>query len=190
MKKSARALSAAIIAALALDCTIAADLRAECYVKEPLRPVHRTYIRRDVVEPGVYDVSRTPSVYGWTDEAVHEPGETIWHEEPSLYRTVPVRVRRPGGWLWRKQCIGGKEAVCRVRTPPAYMTVEKRVLVRRGKRWSEKVPASTGYVQRRLLLKPYKNYAHFQRPYTSWYRVHLTIQPEGYRWVRVPGPDC
>jgi hypothetical protein len=27
--------------------------------------VHRTYIRRDAVEPGVYGVYRRPPVYGW-----------------------------------------------------------------------------------------------------------------------------
>ncbi|MBI4724413.1 MAG: hypothetical protein HY765_05375 [Rhodomicrobium sp.] len=116
MKKSAQAFSVAIIGIVALDCTIAVQARAECYVKAPLRPVHRTYIQRDVVEPGVYEVNRAPSVYGWT---------------------------------------------------------------------------SNGDVPRRILLRPYKNIARFQRPYIAWQREHLTIQPEGYRWRRIPAqPDC
>ena len=55
MKKTAQALSVAIIGALTLGS--AAELaRAECYVQGPLPSVHRSYIRRDVVEPGVYEV--------------------------------------------------------------------------------------------------------------------------------------
>jgi hypothetical protein len=120
MKKSARALSVAIIGVLALDSTLTA--RAECYVKAPLRPVYRTYIRRDVMEPGVYEVARRPSLYGWTYQAAGVPG---------------------------------------------------------------------GYVHRRILLKPYKNIAHFQRPYIAFSRERLTIQPEGYRWRRVrANTDC
>ena len=64
------------------------------YVQAPLFPVHGSYIRRDVVEPGVYEVGRSPSVYGWTRQAVVQPGAVICDEEPSVYRTVQVRVRQ------------------------------------------------------------------------------------------------
>jgi len=188
MKKS-QALSVAIAGILALDCLTAARGFSECYVKAPLRPVHRTYIRRDVVEPGVYEVARTPSVYGWTSEAVEQPGDVIWHEEPPVYRTVQVRVRRAGGWTWQSGCVRGKEAICRVRVPGAYVTAERRILVKPGRRWAERTPSSIGYVHRRILLRPYKNIAHFQRPYIAWSREHLTVQPEGERWVRAE-PDC
>lgn len=191
MKKSAQALSVAMIGILGLDCFFAASASAECYVQAPLRPVHRTFIRRDVVEPGVYDVARTPSVYGWTRQAIEEPSKVVWHAEPALYRTVEVRVRRAGGWTWQKQLVHGKEALCRVRLPATYVTVEKRILVHRGHRWSERTPSSIGYVHRRILLRPYKNIAHFQRPYIAYSREHLAIQPEGYRWRSAgANPDC
>ncbi len=187
--KTLRALSVAIGGLLALNCLAAPQSYAECYVKEPLHRVHRNYIRRDVVEPGVYEVARSPSVYGWTSAAVEQPGAVIVHEEPGVYRTVRVRVRRAGGSTWQSACIRGKEGVCRVRHPDTYETVEKRVLVKPGRRWTERTPSTIGYVERRILLRPYKNYAHFERPYIAWSREHLTIQPEGYRWVRAK-PDC
>ena len=109
MKNKARALGVAIAGIVAFDCTSAGVSLEECVVKVP-RPVHRTYIRRDVVEPGVYEVQRRPSVYGWT----------------------------PDG--------------------------------------------------RRILLRPYKNIAHFERPYIAWYRERLTIQPEPE--VYLAEPDC
>jgi hypothetical protein len=191
MKRSTQLLSVAIISALASDSVLTVQARAECVVQAPLPTVHRTYIRRDVVEPGVYEVHRTPSVYGWTHQAVELPGQVVWHEEPAVYRTVQVRIRRAGGWTWEKRTVRGKEALCRVRLPATYVTVEKHVLVRRGRRWSESSPSSIGYVHRRILLRPYKNIAHFQRPYIAWSREHLTIEPEGYRWRPTRAqPDC
>lgn len=122
MKKTAQALSVAIIGAMALAGAdafgadvepAAAKVRADCYVQAPLPPVHRSYIRRDVVEPGVYEVGRSPAVYGWT-----------------------------------RTCCA----------------------------------------ERRVLLRPYKNYAHFQRPYIAYYRERVTVQPEGWRWVPARRP--
>jgi hypothetical protein len=110
MKKSAGALGVAILGMLALDCSLAGESAAQCVSAAPPRTMHRTYIRRDVQEPGVYGIGRTPSRYGWVRDRNGEP--------------------------------------------------------------------------RRVLLKPYKNRAHFQRPYISWYREHLSILPEVY------GPDC
>ena len=104
MKKTAQALSVAIVGAMALAAA-SVEARAGCYVQAPAPPVHRTYIRRDVVEPGVYEVARSSAAYGWTVD--------------------------PSG------------------------------------------------VERRILLRPYKNYAHFQRPYIAFSREHLTIVPEG-----------
>ncbi len=117
MKKTAGALSVGIAGILTLTCGFAGQSLAECWVQVPLRPVHRTYIRRDVEEQGVYEVGRKTAAYGWTYGPDGEP--------------------------------------------------------------------------RRVLLRPYKNITHFQRPYIAWSREHLKIQPEGYRWVRVrEKPDC
>jgi len=191
MKTTAQAFSVAIVAALTLTGGALESAQAEFYVQAPLNPVHRSYIRRDVVEPGVYEVARSPAVYGWTPQAVGQPGGVIWHEEPSVYRTVTVRVRQPGGSAWTSACVRGQEAVCRVHVPPTYTAVEKQILVRRGRRWAERIPPSVGYVPRRILLRPYKNYAHFQRPYIAFSREHLTVQPEGTQSV-LPGtePRC
>jgi len=109
MKISAGALGVIIAGVLALDCGLAGQSLAQCVSASRPRPVHRTYIRRDVVEPGVYEVRRSPAVYGWV--------------------------------------VKGGEP-------------------------------------RRILLRPYKNIAHFERPYISWYREHLTILPEPVE------PDC
>ncbi len=125
MKQCARVFGVAILGALAFACAPVEEAAAECYVQAPLPPVRRTYIRRDVVEPGVYEVTRSPSLYGW----VHQ------------------RVERGDG--------------------------------------------SVEVVHRRILLRPYKNYSHFQPPYVALSREHLEVYPEGSRWVRVkPKPDC
>ncbi len=121
MKKTAQAFSVAIVAAMSLASAdafsadvapAAARARVDCYVQAPLPPVHRSYLRRDVVEPGVYEVGRSAAVYG------------------------------------RTGCCG----------------------------------------ERRVLLRPYKNYAHFQRPYIAFSRERLTIQPEGWRLVPARRP--
>ena len=112
MRNSAKALGLAAGGILALEGIFAAPGHAECVAKAPPRPVHRTYIRRDVVEPGVYEVGRRAALYGW----ICRPGE-----EP-----------------------------------------------------------------RRVLLRPYKNVTHFQRPYVAWSREHVTVVPE----VPAIEPDC
>jgi hypothetical protein len=125
MKYCARAFGVAILGVLAFAGAAVEKAGAECYVQAPLPPVRRVYIRRDVIEPGVYEVERSPSLYGW----VHQ------------------RVERADG--------------------------------------------SVDTIHRRILLRPYKNYAHFQRPYVALSREHLTVYPEGSRWVRVrEKPDC
>ncbi|WP_127077498.1 hypothetical protein [Rhodomicrobium lacus] len=175
-----------------LTVAVPENAGAECYVQAPLRPVHRTFIRRDVVEPGVYEVSRRPGQHGVIQQQVAVAGAVVWHETPPVYKTVTVRVRKPGGSIWREQCVGGQAAVCRVRVPPQEFLVEKQVLVRRGHRWAERVtPDAVALTERRVLLRPYKNYAHFQRPYIAFSRERVAVQPEGARWVPAPSqPQC
>src|SRR5947209_2135076 len=141
MKKPAQFLSVAIIGMLAFDCALTASAQAECYVKAPLRPIHRSFVRRDVVEPGVYEIGRRPSQYGWAHQRVGISSDVVWHQEPAVYRTVSVRIRRSGGWTWQKQFVHGKEALCRVRLPATYVNVEKRILVHHGRRWAERTPS-------------------------------------------------
>jgi hypothetical protein len=67
MRNKTRAFSVAIAGIVAFNGISASASLAECVMKAP-RPVHRTYIQRDVVEPGVYEVQRRPSLYGWTSD--------------------------------------------------------------------------------------------------------------------------
>jgi hypothetical protein len=161
MRRFTRALSVAIIAISAQNGLVVQQGYAECYEKVPLRPVHRNYVYRDVEDPGLYPVTRIPAEYGWVEKKVYHPGEVIWHEEPPLYRTVHVKVRRPDGWA----------------------TVEKQILVHRGRRWAERTPPTVTYVQRRILLRPYKNIVHYQPPHVVYSREHITA------WVPAR-PDC
>ena len=64
MKRSARALSVALLGVLALDCSLAEQSAAQCP-----SPVQRTQIQRDVQEPGVYGVGRAPAEYGWVTDS-------------------------------------------------------------------------------------------------------------------------
>ena len=74
---------------------------AECYVQAPLPPVRRIYIRRDVIEPGVYEVKRSPSLYGWAHATVEKR----------------VRVRRgTAGWIDYPRLAWRTGASCSGRT--------------------------------------------------------------------------
>lgn len=110
MKKWTQAFSVAVLGALIFTGAAGGGARADCAVQEPSRTVHRTYVRRDVVEPGVYAVGRSPSEYGWVHVYNEQTGE---------------------------------------------------------------------YIHRRILLRPYKNYSHFQPPYIAFSQENLSIQPEG-----------
>ncbi len=189
--KSMRILGAGVMTFSVASVGITTAASAECYEKAPLRPVHRTFVRRDIEESGVYAVTRRPSLYGNYARRVVEPGHVVWHEHQSTYRTVTKQVRISGGWSWEKRLVKGREIMCRVRRPDRYETVEKRVLVSRGRRWAERAPASVSYVHERVLLRPYRNVVHYQRPYIRNYRETLRIQPEGYRWLPSSlRPDC
>lgn len=186
--KSMRALWVSFIAIAVFDGAVAAKSNAGCPESGPPRIVHRSFVRRDIVEPGLYPVSREPSLYGWHSKAVEVPGPVVWHEEPPVYRTVTTRVRRPGGWAWEERVIHGKAVMCRVRRPSTFEAVERHVLVRPARRWAERT-TSIAYVHRRILLRPYKNIVHYQPPHVHWWRERLAIQPEDYRWLPAR-PDC
>ncbi len=76
MKKSAGTLGVAILGMLAVDCSLAGGSAAQCVSAAP-RTVHRTYIRRDVQEPGAYEVGRTASRYGWVRDSNGEPRRVL-----------------------------------------------------------------------------------------------------------------
>jgi hypothetical protein len=180
-------LSLAFLASLSI-LTVPGVSASECYEKAPLRPVHRTYLRRDVLEPGVYAVSRVPSLYGWRKRRVISHPVT-WHEEPAIYKTVSSTVRVRGGWTWEMRDVKGKDILCKVRLPDRYETVERKVLVKPARRWASRPQYST--VHERVLLRPYKNLAHYYRPHVHFARERAYIQPEEYRWLPTSlRPDC
>jgi hypothetical protein len=187
--RTARILKA--VAATTLAIALPAQAFAECYEQGPLPTVRRSYLYRNIEEPGVYEVTRRPSQYGWTSRRVIKPGAVVWHHEPAEYRTVTTRVKVGGGWSWEKRWVQGKYILCRVRRPVTYETVEKRVLVKPDRRWAERTPSAVGYVHDRILLRPYRNVAHFYRPSVRYSRENLVVQPEGYRWLPTSlRPDC
>jgi hypothetical protein len=191
--KARFALLAAGISAIALgSLSIARPAKAECYETAPLPLVHRNWLYRDVEVPGYYEVTRKPALYGFrTRKVVTDPGRVIVHEEPPVYKTVPVKVKVGGGSGWKHCSTPEKDIACRVKVPVHYETREKQVLVKGGHRWEERTPPTFAYVTERVLLRPYRNISHHERPAVRFHRERVTIQPEGERWAPVRGkPDC
>lgn len=179
-----------VVAAIPLSGLVSpsAAQASECYEKAPLRPIHRTWVRRDIVEPGLYDVTRAPSHYGYYKRRVVREHNAGWHETRPVYRTVTKRVRVGGGWTWANKCVAGKELRCKVRNPVRYELRQKQVLVHGAKR---RVYTDVGYVHERVLIRPYRNIASFHPPHVRTYRERVKIYPEGHRWVPTHSrPDC
>ncbi len=160
-----------------------------CYEKTGPSLVHRTFRNRYVIEPGLYEVARTPSIYGLRQRRILvEPGETIWHETPAVYKTVTVTKRVAGGYTWEYRTINGREVRCKVKLPVRTVTFEKKVRIVVGKRWAERSTPVYGWAEDRVLLKSYKNIAAYTPPYARWTRERAIVQPEGYVWRRVRTP--
>jgi len=158
-----------------------------CYEKVPAPVIHRTIQRRHVIEPGLYEVARVPSLYGWRKRRVMvEPGQVIWNETPPVYRTVTVTKRVPGGYRWEKRGVNGRETLCKVKLPPRTLTVEKKILVSKGQRWAERMPPIYAWTEDRILLRPYKNIAIHTPPHVLATRERVAIQPEGHVWRKIP----
>ncbi len=182
---------AALVAALAGNGAIAGETRCgtavACYQKEPAPVIHRTLQRRHVIEPGLYEVARVPSLYGWRKRrVVIEPGHIVWHETPPVYRTVTVTKRVSGGYRWEKTLVNGRETLCKVKLPPRTVTVERKVLVSKGRRWAERTAPVYAWSEERVLLRPYKNIAIYTPSHVLITRERVAIQPEGYVWRKIP----
>jgi hypothetical protein len=168
------------VAALALMGQSAASAgesgcMGECY--EPVAPkvIHRTLKYRVQTEQGEYEIARKPSLYGWAEKPVFE-----WRD--AEYRTVTVRERLPR-WEWRHCSVGGREVMCKVRAPGGVVEREKTLMTPPGY-------VQTGYEQRRILIRPYKNIAIYHRARNEYVTVRAAIQPEGVAWRRVKGEGC
>jgi hypothetical protein len=151
----------------------------DCYVKEAPPLIHRTWKRRIQVEQGVYEVNREPSRYGWVRNKVALSRE--WHEIPAVYKTVHVSMRTRTRYVWEKRLVHGREVMCKVKIPGEHIVAEKQVLVSPARRIAVSAPAYA-YVERRVLLKPYKNIATYHRARHIYTSERVAIQPEGYVW--------
>lgn len=196
MSSSLKAVTLTLLALALFSTAPAAPSSAghagECYEAVPPKPVHRKWVRRDILLPGLYEVTRTPPLYGFRKRKVlTDPGEVVWHEEPPVYRTVPKKVKIAGGYTWKYCSSGGREIKCKVREPARYEVVEKRVLVHPGRRWAKRTPPKFAYVTERVLLRPYRNVNNYHPAEVHWHKERVTIQPEGYRWAPTRAkPDC
>jgi hypothetical protein len=142
----------------------------ECYEQVPAPVVHKTYKYLIQDKRGRYEIKRKPSRYGWIKRRVMV-------KRPAIYRTVTVRRKLPARYVWKKRWINGRYIKCKVRVPGEIVWREKRVLVSR-----ERYVPTGEYVEKRILLKPYKNIAVYHKARRRYVKRRVAIQPEGYVW--------
>ncbi|MFY9639974.1 MAG: hypothetical protein WCD20_19800 [Rhodomicrobium sp.] len=100
MKISARVFSGIVAGIFAVGCGFAGQSPAAEFSKSPSsgcasaapRVVHRNYIRRDVVEQGVYAVGRTPSEYGWVVSGNGAPRRILLRPYKNIAQFEPPYV--------------------------------------------------------------------------------------------------
>ncbi|MEJ2118623.1 MAG: hypothetical protein P8Y67_08410 [Alphaproteobacteria bacterium] len=162
-----------LAAGLVLSSTAEAGKRRcvhECYEQVPAPVIHRTYKYRVLEKRGRYEIKRKPSRYGWVKRRVMV-------KRPAIYRTVTVRRKLPARFVWEKRWVDGRYIKCKVRVPGKIVERTKRVLVSRARY----VPTGE-YVEKRILLKPYKNISVYHRARHRYMTRRVAIQPEGYVW--------
>jgi len=156
----------------------------DCYVKDRPFVINRTFKRRIQVQQSVYEIAREPSLYGWTRQKVLLEHDVEWRETPAVYQTIHVKERTPSRYVWEKRLIRGREVMCKIRIPGKTVMVEKRVLVSPARRIAKPV---YGYVERRVLLRPYKNIAIYHPARHVYTTERVAVQPEGHVWRKVRG---
>jgi hypothetical protein len=131
-------------------------------------PVVQRQVRQVLVRPAGVERVRTAPVYRTVVSWVEHPGAVRRVREPARYEIVREKVQIEAGHSeWRRsdaplaygetssgqtvlQATG--EVVCRVWVPARYETVERRVLVSRGKTYEVVGPARRERVTRRVLV--------------------------------------
>jgi hypothetical protein len=86
---------------LALSFAFAGGAAAQCASDTHPRIVHRTVVQREVKEPGLYEVQRAPSVYGWVKGRDGEPRRVLL----SPYRNRALFQRPYVSWYRERQSI-------------------------------------------------------------------------------------
>jgi hypothetical protein len=157
----------------------------KCYEEVLAPPIHTTWLRRETLRTGLYEIDREPSLYGLATRRVLVDDGVDWHEEPSVYRTVKVRRHIRSSVRWEKQWRDGRYIMCKVKVPGRTVWVDKQVLVKRGKRWKVRGTPVYRYHTKRVLLRPYKNILVHHRPVHRYVREKVVIQPESTVWVPV-----
>ncbi len=157
--------------------------KGECYEEVPAPAYYRTFKRRITYRPGVYEIAREPSLYGWATRRVVLDDGIEWRERPAVYKTVKVRKHLRSRTTWQKRWVNGRHIMCKVRVPGRTVWVHKKVLVSHAHRWKVRSAPVYGYVKKRILLKQYKNIAIYRRPHERYVREQVRIEPESTAWV-------
>jgi hypothetical protein len=158
-----------------------------CYEQVPAPAMHRTFLRRVEIERGAYEIDREPSLYGLATRRVLLDDGIDWEETPARYKTVKVRKYVKSHVTWEKRWVDGKHIMCKVRIPGKTVWATKRILVSGARRTKLRSNPTYGYVQKRILLRPYKNIAVYHRARHKFVREHVVIQPESYVWAPMSG---
>lgn len=154
----------------------------DCYVEAPAPARHRTFLRRVEIEPGAYEIDREPSLYGLATRRVLLDDGVEWRETPGVYKTVRVRHHVRSHVVWEKRWVDGKQIKCKVRVPARTVWGTKRILVSGGHRSRVRSNPVYGYVEKRILIHPYKNIAIYHRARHDYVRERVTILPEASVW--------
>jgi hypothetical protein len=157
----------------------------ECYEQVPAPVIHRTFKRRVVDFPGLYEIDREPSLYGLATRRVLLDSGVEWREKPAVYKTVKVRQHIGSKVRWEKRWVDGRYIMCKVRVPGKTVWVHKQVLVSSAKRWKVRSAPVYGYEQKRILLRNYKNIAVYHRARTKYVHERVVIQPESTVWAPI-----
>ena len=159
----------------------------DCYEQVPAPTIHRTFLRRVEIDRGAYEIDREPSQYGLATRRVLLDDGIDWEERPAVYKTVKVRKHVRSRVIWEKRWVDGKHIMCKVRVPAKTVWATKRILVSSARRSKLRSHPTYGYVQKRILLRPYKNIAVYHRARHRYVREHVAIQPDGYVWSPMSG---
>jgi hypothetical protein len=193
MRKMLTTWKVATGAALAVALQIGASAAGErgcfkdCYEQGPAPVIHRTFLRRVEVQPGAYEIDREPSVYGLATRRVLLDDGIDWLDRPAVYKTINVRKHVRSHIAWEKRWVNGRHIMCKVRVPAKTVWATKRILVSGARRSKVRENPVYGYMQKQILLRPYKNIAVYHRARHVYVREHVSIQPDGYVWRPISG---
>lgn len=156
-----------------------------CYEEVPAPVIHRTFKRRIVLEPGVYEIDREPSLYGLATRRVLLDSGGEWRERPAVYKTVKVRRHIRSKVTWEKRWVDGRYIMCKVRVPGKTVWTHKRVMVSPARRWKVRSRPVYGYHQKRILIRNYKNIAIYHRERHKYVNERVAIQSEATVWAPI-----